>query len=940
MRFKALCLTALLISLLTPLWAQSQAPKTYTMNNFDFSYTKGGVTLKYKGVTVIRKSSLYVVAPGWSKLLFGHHLENQTITSGNVPGGKLIKVAMKNDVFSATYDVTLLESDEATIDLRYKMLTDDPAEIEYCLGYFSAPLIADCAFESDTVEGRKSGTVPYAAKSSDQHESMLVPPFHRLTIDSRLGPMELTITGDNKDLVIFDARREHQAWAREAPIFWCGLGVPARAISPGDHRITAKFKFSPKDDVTTAPDIRPATIRLSDVKDAKLPMEELVKVVPEPKSMDLTGSDFAVTRNTLIVIPDEPTEADRFAAEALNEELRDVYGSALKVVPASQAQIARNFIAIGEPGRNSLLDRLSSDVGLEPPAQAEGYALKASKPFVLVLGRDVRGTFYGVQTLMQLLKPTVGGAAVNGAVVKDWPSMKIRGAHVFLGNESKPFLQKLIRRIFARHKLNYLLIQADYTKWETEPKMWLDWSTSKEDVKAIIDYARTHHMEVAPLVQSLGHSEWMFKNGANRDIAEDPDRPYGYCPNNPKSYEVIFKIYDEAIELFKPQWFHIGHDEVTMGGRFPHDDVCKQKTVDQLFVEDVRKLHDYFTKKGIRVMLWGDMALHKTETPDAGWAETPEIAKGIRDGLPRDIIVTDWHYCAAGDFPSVKMFQDLGHEVIGSTWYVPQNIADFGRVAQKYNALGLMETLWAGYHISEKTLSEQFQQFTAYILAADYAWGPGDRGLEDLPYTPADQFTRLWKREPADHTALDGFTIDLSPYVTVPLSAESKDAWLGYGPEHDLRAVKTGKQRLTGIEFDIPNGAVMLSGDMNPAGAWPDSIRIPLGRKVSDLVFLLAGAFDAEKGQQVGKVLIRYSNIEAMEMSLVYGENVVAWNDSSATPSAVTAWTGRTVGGDKIILRTVGWRNPLPDRPIESIEIGSVGTECSPVLFGLTGLTR
>ncbi|MBP6964270.1 MAG: beta-N-acetylhexosaminidase [Armatimonadetes bacterium] len=930
----------LLLCALPAAAALGQTPKTYTMNNFDFSYSRSGVNLKYKGVSVIRKSSLYVVSPGWTKLLFGHHLEEHAVTSEDVPGGKLIKVAMRNDVFAATYEVTLLDSDEATIDLRYRLLTDEPAEIEYCLGYFSAPMIADCAFEADTVEGRKSGTVPYAAASSDQRESMLVPPFHRLRIDSRLGPMELTITGDSSDLVIFDARRDHQPWAREAPIFWCGIGVPARPISQGDHRVTARLKFSPREDVKPAPEIRPESVRISDVKDAKLPMDEMIRVVPQPKSMDLTGGDFAVTPETLIVLPDEPTDADRFAAESLNEELREVYGIELRVVSAGQTAAGRGFIAVGEPGRNSLLDRLCRDVGLEAPAQEEGYALKASKPFVLVAGRDVRGTFYGVQTLIQLLKPTVEGAAVTGAVVSDWPSMKVRGAHVFIGNESKPFLQKLIRRIFARNKLNFLLIQADYTKWESDPGIWLDWSTDKKDLKAIVDYARLHHMEVAPLVQSLGHSEWMFKNNSNLDIAEDPEHAYGYCPSNPKSYEYIFRIYDEAVELFRPKWFHIGHDEVTMKGSFPHDDLCKQKTVQQLFNEDVAKLHEYFARKGIRVMLWGDMGLHKTETPDAGWAATPEIAKGIREGMPKDVIVTDWHYCAADDFPSVRLYQDLGHDVIASTWYVPQNIVDFGASAQKDGALGLMQTLWAGYHISEKTLGEQFQQFHAYILAAEFAWGPGGRGLEDLPYTPADQFTRLWNQDPADHAARDGFSIDLSPYVTAALGGETDDAWLGYGPEHDLRAVNTGRQRLLGIEFDIPQGAVMLSGDMNPAGAWPDSIRVPIGRKADSLSFLLAGAFAAEKGQHIGRIMVRYSNVEAMVVDLVYGENIVAWNDSSATPSARTAWMGRTSGGDRIVLRVVDWRNPMPDKPIDSVHLSAAGTECAPVLFALTGLIR
>ncbi|MDI6829432.1 MAG: hypothetical protein QME62_13210, partial [Armatimonadota bacterium] len=66
------------------------------MKDFEFAYTTGGVTLKYKGVTVIRKSSLYVVSPGWTKLIFGHHLAEHNITSEDIPGGRTVKVSMGN----------------------------------------------------------------------------------------------------------------------------------------------------------------------------------------------------------------------------------------------------------------------------------------------------------------------------------------------------------------------------------------------------------------------------------------------------------------------------------------------------------------------------------------------------------------------------------------------------------------------------------------------------------------------------------------------------------------------------------------------------------------------------------------------------------------------------------------------------------------------------
>ncbi len=913
----------------------AQSMNTSKAGRVEFSYTNHGLALKYKGVTVIRRSSLYVVSPGWTKLLFGHHTTVPKITSEDVDGGILYKVKLANDTFSATYNITILDSDVVTIDLAYSLLKDVPAEMEYCLGYVSAPLIADNPFDAETVEGHKSGIVPHAAKTSDQYESMLCPRFSRLNIDTRPAVIDMQISGDKPDMCIFDARRDPQPWAREAPVFWCGLGVPPVPVKYGkEYHSIAKLTFTPKADAKTVPVISADKIGITDVKDARLPGDHLVQIIPDPKSVQFTDGDFPVTAETSIVLPDQPTDDDRFAVQCLTDELRDIYGITPRVVTPADVETGKGIIVIGEPSRNSLLGKMCKDTDTQPPAQAEGYALRSCPQFVLVAGTDTNGTFYGVQTLIQLLKPTVAGASIQGAVVTDWPTMKIRGAHVFVGNESRPFLEKMIHRIFARHKMNYLCIQADYTKWDTSPGIWLPWSTSKEDLKAIVDCARKHHMEVVPLVQSLGHSEWAFKNNQNLDIAEDPSHPYAFCPSNPKYYDFIFKIYQEALDIFHPKVFHIGHDEVTMLGNFPKDEKCKQKSVTDLFLGDVQKIHDWLAAKGAKTMLWGDMLLHKTETPDAGTAESLEDAKVRRESLPKDIIIADWHYCAADDFPSVKMLKDLGHEVIASTWYTPQNTADFSRTAKKNGAEGLMETLWAGYHISEQTLAEQFQQFHAYILAAEYGWNTSEKTLDDLDYVPADVFTRLWHQEKADHSSKDGFVIDLAPYAGARF-----DSWLGFGSAHGLQALKTGMVRLNGVEFAIPdNGAVLFSGPMDPSGEWPAGLKFLVGRKADRFVFLMASGWHAERGQSVGKITIRYSPTESMVVDLVYGENIAAWNDHAATPSAVTAWSGKTTSGDRAILRTLEWRNPCPDREIQSIEITSSGTEASPILFAVTGL--
>ena len=64
-----------------------------------------------------------------------------------------------------------------------------------------------------------------------------------------------------------------------------------------------------------------------------------------------------------------------------------------------------------------------------------------------------------------------------------------------------------------------------------------------------------------PEVPSLGHCDYLMMG--NPDIAERADDPYPdtYCPSNPKSYQILFDVIDEIIDVFEPSIMNIGHDE-------------------------------------------------------------------------------------------------------------------------------------------------------------------------------------------------------------------------------------------------------------------------------------------------------------------------------------------------------------------------------------------
>ncbi len=103
-------------------------------------------------------------------------------------------------------------------------------------------------------------------------------------------------------------------------------------------------------------------------------------------------------------------------------------------------------LTIGEAG-----DKAVKAYRSRIPDEAEGYYLSITPKGVVVAGRDEAGTFYGVQTLMQLM----AGKDVPTAEVRDWPTVALRG--VIEGFYGNPWTHKDRLRQFAfygRNKMN------------------------------------------------------------------------------------------------------------------------------------------------------------------------------------------------------------------------------------------------------------------------------------------------------------------------------------------------------------------------------------------------------------------------------------------------------------------------------------------------------
>ncbi|MBT6145128.1 MAG: family 20 glycosylhydrolase, partial [Gemmatimonadetes bacterium] len=274
------------------------------------------------------------------------------------------------------------------------------------------------------------------------------------------------------------------------------------------------------------------------------PMVNLgVDLIPEPRTWSPTDTMFALGDSVQIEIPEAPEVGDQFAAADLAAALREEWDI---------------DVSIGSPGAI----RLQRQTGVA--ARAEGYQLDVTAAGVTIRGYDAAGLFWGTRTLLQAIRRGAEGPEIPGLSIVDWPAVQLRAMHYDTKHHQGSFayVQGLIRRL-SRYKANALVWEwEDKLAYESHPEIGAPGAFTKQQMQELTAYGRQYHVQIIPLVQGLGHVSYILKHPALRHLREIPDSSWEFCPLNDATYELLFDLWDEAMEATPGSDFcHIGSDE-------------------------------------------------------------------------------------------------------------------------------------------------------------------------------------------------------------------------------------------------------------------------------------------------------------------------------------------------------------------------------------------
>src|SRR5437868_10784546 len=417
-----------------------------------------------------------------------------------------------------------------------------------------------------------------------------------------------------------------------------------------------------------------------------------IQVIPKPKQVNASDGRFEIGRDTRIVLADTKSVEDRLAAQDLIDDLKATANLALSIGKGKP----RRQIVIGRIELPSITQALRRN-GAEPPATLndEGYAVLVSPNEVVVAGKTTAGTFYGLQTLKQLVRGEGAGAFIPSVKIIDWPAMRWRAVSDDISRGPVPTVDYIKRQIRteACFKLNLHSFYMEHTfASESNPLIGpAGGSLTPAEIRELVAYAQRYHVELVPEQQTFGHLHKALRLEKYAELAETP---YGdvLSPQQPGTYKLIEDWYKELNELFPGQFFHIGEDETFELGEGQSKTEAQAKGVGAVYFEHLNRVRDLLKPYNRKLMFWGDIALHH---PD------------LIGNIPKDMIVMNWQYGARDDFwSSIKPFQDAGlppflcpgaqtwNQIFPNNEAAAKNIINFVRDGQKAGAIGMMNTTW------------------------------------------------------------------------------------------------------------------------------------------------------------------------------------------------------------------------------------------------------
>jgi hypothetical protein len=243
------------------------------------------------------------------------------------------------------------------------------------------------------------------------------------------------------------------------------------------------------------------------------------------------------------------------------------------------------------------------------------------------------------------------------------------------------YQRKWLRKI-AEMGYNAVLWELeDKIRWESCPECVWPEAMSKGDFRELLAYSRELGLEPIPLLQTIGHAEYVLKHEPYHKLRELPDKYDCYCTSNPEARAFLIAWIEEYLDLFgEVSHFHLGGDEAYVFASCPKcAELAEKRGRNAVYAEHIEALAAPILEKGARPGIWCDMVMRHPDSLDA---------------IPKKFVIWDWNYWDVDKTPDQVLVWGKGRLPLGelddeTKNAIPEIIGDDGNLREFYASKAL-----------------------------------------------------------------------------------------------------------------------------------------------------------------------------------------------------------------------------------------------------------
>ena len=471
-------------------------------------------------------------------------------------------------------------------------------------------------------------------------------------------------------------------------------------------------------------------------------------VIPEPQKVELKSADFQLDNQWGLRLVDGISASD-VAVETLQQQLRQRYRIDLTSHGRQgviELAVRPNSVEIGQ----------ATDPNRVALAQ-QAYRLQLGRDRIGITANAPAGLFYGVETLVQLVKPEHGRFCLPEGEIVDWPDLSLR--EVFWDEQEHldhfDVLKQAIERA-AFFKVNAVALRLNgHFEYASAPALVDPYALSPAQLQELTDIGLHYHLQVIPYLDGPAHVNFILEHDEYLRLREFPETAFQMCSTNPETYKLLDGMYQDLMNANKGgQYFHLSTDEAWFIGKADNDQCHEAQRAAQLgspsklWAEFTQKTAGYLQQHQRRVIFWGEEPLQAEDIP--------LLPAGLING---EVYSTAYNKAFhAHGIPLMIYTNSLPDDPLFPSYFVlapndqvhPRSLAE-GRAATAFNEISRTsarqeaDIVGAGIYAWGDLGPHPETYWLGYAVGASAAWHPGSPEPQEL----AHSFFRLFYGEGA-----------------------------------------------------------------------------------------------------------------------------------------------------------------------------------------------